>query len=83
MIALIRRLVAPSPYYGVADTKIVEGAIDSNSSNFIGQLSLTLKADGNQIQPRFLYERSPLYMAPICGTVTCDSHHDNQQTIIR
>ncbi|CSI92128.1 Uncharacterised protein [Vibrio cholerae] len=58
---------------GVADTKMVCGANASNSSNLSGRLS---KAEGrrkpNSTSVSFR-ERSPLNIAPICGTVTCDS----------
>src|SRR5690606_2483637 len=58
---------------GVADTKIARGERASHSSNLSGRLS---SADGSR-KPNStsvsLRERSPLYMAPICGTVTCDS----------
>ncbi len=54
---------------GVADTKIICGAMDSHSSNFSGRLS---SAEGRR-KPYStsvsLRERSPLYMAPSCGMV--------------
>ena len=55
---------------GVAETKIVCGAICSYSSNDNGRLS---SADGKRkpYSTRVSFrERSPLYMPPICGIVT-------------
>ena len=55
---------------GVAETKIICGASASHSSKRSGRLS---SADGRR-KPYStsvsLRERSPLYMPPICGTVT-------------
>jgi hypothetical protein len=58
---------------GVAETKMVCGLTASHSSKRIGRLS---SADGRRkpYSTRVsLRERSPLYMAPTCGTLTWDS----------
>ncbi|MCY1427368.1 hypothetical protein D9M71_432120 [compost metagenome] len=58
---------------GVAETKIVCGLMLSHSSKRIGRLS---RAEGRRkpYSTRVsLRERSPLYMAPTCGTLTWDS----------
>ena len=58
---------------GVADTYTLRGARASHSSKRNGRLS---SADGSR-NPKStsvsLRARSPLYIAPICGIVTCDS----------
>ena len=55
---------------GVAETKIVWGRITSHSSNFNGRLS---KQEGSRkpyCERVDFLAKSPLYIAPICGTVT-------------
>ena len=58
---------------GVAETKIACGTCSMNSSKRSGRLSIASGRRKPWSTSVSLRERSPLYMPPICGTVTCDS----------
>ena len=55
---------------GVAETKMVCGRNPSHSSNFSGLLSMQLGSRKPYSDSVLLRAKSPLNMAPICGTVT-------------
>ncbi len=58
---------------GVADMYTVWCTRSVNSSNFSGRLSIALGRRNPCSTSTDLRERSPSYMPPIWGTVTCDS----------
>src|SRR5690242_14176604 len=62
---------------GVADTKMVRGSRCSHSSNFSGRLSSALGKRKPNSTKVSLRERSPLYIAPNCGIVTCDRSEEH------
>lgn len=74
MICSTTLSVMPSSYLpGVADRKTFCPTRSRNSSHFSGRLSIALgsrKPCSTRVRFR---EASPSYIAPICGTVTCDS----------